>query len=163
MRPLVSFIAVSFQLSEEVNMQDKRTDVEKAQENLEKMRKSKGKLPEFLEIMARETPDIFLHHLESKDFAMHYTDLSDNCKVLICLAVSAALGMENMVESFIMSARKHEIPYEEIAHAILLARFVKSSSVFADSMAALELLKKDQTVGMGTSHHTPEGKSGESL
>jgi alkylhydroperoxidase/carboxymuconolactone decarboxylase family protein YurZ len=125
-------------------MQDKRTDVEKAQENLEKMRKSKGKLPEFLEIMARETPDIFLHHLESKDFAMHYTDLPDNCKVLICLAVSAALGMGNMVKSFILSARKHEIPHEEIVHAILLARFVKSSSVFADSMAALKLLKKDE-------------------
>jgi alkylhydroperoxidase/carboxymuconolactone decarboxylase family protein YurZ len=163
MRPLVSLIAIGFQLPEEVNMQDKRADVEKAQESLEKMRKSKGELPEFLEIMAQETPDVFLHHLESKDFAMHYTDLPDNCKVLICLAVSAALGMENMVESFIMSARKHEIPYEEIVHAILLARFVKSSTVFADSVAALKLLEKDQIVGMGTSYHTPEGKNGESL
>jgi alkylhydroperoxidase/carboxymuconolactone decarboxylase family protein YurZ len=144
-------------------MQDKRTDMEKVQESLGKMRKNKGKLPEFLEIMAQETPDVFLHHLESKDFAMHYTDLPDNCKVLICLAVSAALGMENMVESFIMSARKHEIPYEEIVHAILLARFVKSSTVFADSVAALKLLEKDQIVGMGTSYHTPEGKNGESL
>jgi alkylhydroperoxidase/carboxymuconolactone decarboxylase family protein YurZ len=94
---------------------------------------------------------------------MHYTDLPDKCKVLICLAVSAALSMEKMVESFTLSARKHEIPYKEIVHAILLARFVKSSSVFADSMAALELLEKDQIVGMGTSYHTLEGESGESL
>ena len=140
-------------------MRDKRTDMEKVQESLEKMRKSKGKLPEFLEIMAQEIPEVFLHHLESKDFTMHYTDLPDKCKVLICLAVSAALGMEKMVESFALSARKHEIPYKEIVHAILLARFVKSSSVFADSIAALELLEKDQIVGMGTSHHTPEGSA----
>ena len=125
-------------------MHVKKTDIEKVQESLEKMRKSKGKLPDFLEIMAQEKPDVFLHHLDSKDFAMHYTDLSDNCKVLICLAVSAALGMEKMVESFIISARKHEIPREEIVHAILLARFVKSSSVFADSIAAIRLLEKDE-------------------
>ena len=132
-------------LSEEVNMQNIQTEiVEKAQESLEKMRKSKGRLPDFLEIMAHETPDVFLHHLDSKDFAMHYTDLPDKCKVLICLAVSAALGLEKMVESFAMSAKKHEIPYEEVVHAILLARFVKSSSVFGESMAALKLLKKDK-------------------
>jgi alkylhydroperoxidase/carboxymuconolactone decarboxylase family protein YurZ len=108
------------------------------------MRKSKGKLPDFLEIMAQETPDVFLHHLDSKDFAMHYTDLPDKCKVLICLAASAALGLEKMVESFALSAKKHEIPYEEVVHAILLARFVKSSSVFGESMAALKLLYKDK-------------------
>lgn len=130
-------------LSEEVNMHNMRTDVERVQESLEKMRNSKGRLPDFLEIMAQETPDVFLHHLDSKDFAMHYTDLPDKCKVLICLAVSAALGLEKMVESFALSAKKHEIPCEEVVHAILLARFVKSSSVFGESMAALELLKDE--------------------
>ena len=124
-------------------MQDTRTDiVEKVQESLEKMRNSKGKLPDFLEIMAQETPDVFLHHLDSKDFAMHYTDLPDKYKVLICLAVSAALGLEKMVESFALSAKKHEIPYEEVVHAILLARFVKSSSVLGQSMSALKLIDK---------------------
>ena len=117
--------------------------MEKVQESLEKMRKSKGKLPDFLEIMAQVTPDVFLHHLDSKDFAMHYTELPDKCKVLICLASSAALGLEKMVESFVLSAKKHEIPYEEIVHAILLARFVKSSSVFGESMEALKLLQKE--------------------
>ena len=121
-----------------------RTDVvEKVQESLEKMRKSKGKLSDFLEIMAQGTPDVFLHHLDSKDFAMHYTDLPDKCKVLICLAVSAALGLEEMVESFALSAKKHEIPYEEAVHAMLLARFVKSSTVFAKSMEAIDPLRKD--------------------
>jgi alkylhydroperoxidase/carboxymuconolactone decarboxylase family protein YurZ len=107
------------------------------------MRKSKGEVARFLEIMAQETPDVFLHHLETKDFAMHYTELDDNCKVLICLAVSAALGQETMVESFAMSAQKHGIPYEEIVHAILLARFVKCSTVFSKSMEAIAFLKKD--------------------
>ena len=115
----------------------------KAQENLEKMKKSKGKVAGFLEIMAQETPDVFLHHLEIKDFAMHYTELDDNCKVLICLAVSAALGQETMVESFAISAKKHGIPYEEIVHAILLARFVKCSTAFSESMEAIAFLKKD--------------------
>jgi alkylhydroperoxidase/carboxymuconolactone decarboxylase family protein YurZ len=74
---------------------------------------------------------------------MHYTELADESKVLICLAVAAALGQEEMVESFAMSARKHEIPYEQVIHAILLARFVKSSTVFAESTKAIEFLKKD--------------------
>jgi len=117
--------------------------VKKAQESLKKMRESKGTVSEFLEIMAQEVPDVFLHHLEVKDFAMHYTELDDDCKVLICLAVSAALGQEEMVESFAMSAKKHEIPYEQIVHAILLARFVKSSTVFAKSMEAIDLLRED--------------------
>jgi alkylhydroperoxidase/carboxymuconolactone decarboxylase family protein YurZ len=141
----MEFAKEGYTLSEEVNMQNMRADiVEKVQESLEKMRKSKGELPDFLEVMAQETPDVFLHHLDSKDFAMHYTELPDKCKVLICLAVSAALGLEKMVESFAISAKKHEIPYEEAVHAILLARFVKSSSVLGESMAALKLLNKDK-------------------
>ena len=124
-------------------MQDVRADIEKkVQESLKKMRKSKGKLPDFLEIMAQEVPDVFLHHLDVKDFAMHYTELPDKYKVLICLAVSAALGLEKMVESFVVSAKKHEIPYEEVVLAILLARFVNSSSVFGESLAALKILKE---------------------
>jgi alkylhydroperoxidase/carboxymuconolactone decarboxylase family protein YurZ len=114
----------------------------KAQESLKKMRESKGTVSEFLDIMARETPDVFLHHLEVKDFTMHYTELADECKVLICLAVSAALGYEEMVESFAISAKKHEIPYEQIVHAILLARFVKSSTVFTESIEAIEAVRK---------------------
>lgn len=125
-------------------MQNMKADiVKKAEENLEKMAESKGVVADFLKIMAHETPDVFLHHLETKDFAMHYTELADECKVLICLAVAAALGQEEMVESFAMSAKKHEIPYEQIVHAILLARFVKSSTVFTESMKAIEFLKKD--------------------
>jgi len=125
-------------------LQNMKADiVKKAQESLKKMRESKGTVSEFLEIMAQEVPDVFLHHLEVKDFAMHYTELDDDCKVLICLAVSAALGQEEMVESFAMSAKKHEIPYEQIVHAILLARFVKSSTVFAKSMEAIDLLRED--------------------
>jgi len=118
--------------------------IEKAQESLKKMRESKGNISEFLEIMAQEVPDVFLHHLGVKDFAMHYTELNDECKVLICLAVSAALGYEEMVESFAISAKKHEIPYEQVVHAILLARFVKSSTPFAKSMEAIALLKEDK-------------------
>lgn len=127
-------------------MQDTQADIEKkVQESLNKMRKSKGKLPEFLEIMAEEIPDVFLHHLGTKDFAMHYTELPDKYKVLICLAVSAALGLDKMVESFSVSAKKHEIPYEEVIHAILLARFVKSSSVFSESMEALQIVRESNS------------------
>jgi len=125
-------------------VENKKADiVKKAQESLEKMRESKGSVAEFLKIMAQEVPDVFLHHLEVKDFAMHYTELDDDCKVLICIAVSAALGQEEMVESFAMSAKKHDIPYEQVVHAILLARFVKSSTALAKSMEAIALLKKD--------------------
>ena len=125
-------------------MENMKADiVKKAQESLKKMRENKGTVSEFLEIMAQEIPDVFLHHLEVKDFAMHYTELADECKVLICLAVSAALGQEEMVESFAMSAKKHEIPYEQIVHAILLARFVKSSTVFAKSMQAIDVLREN--------------------
>jgi len=122
---------------------EKADIVKKAQESLEKMRESKGSVAEFLKIMAQEVPDVFLHHLGVKDFTMHYTELDDDCKVLICIAVSAALGQEEMVESFAMSAKKHDIPYEQVVHAILLARFVKSSTALAKSMEAISLLKKD--------------------
>jgi len=45
MRPLV-LLAISSQLSEEVDMKDKLADIEKAQESLGKMGRSKDGLPE---------------------------------------------------------------------------------------------------------------------
>ena len=114
---------------------------EEAKEILERMRQKRGKLPSFLDFLCEELPDVLVRHVKDKQFAMDYTELPDRFKILICLAAAAVLGDEEMVESFIQAGKSHEVPKEEMVHAVLLARYVKSSTVLKNSAKGLELLK----------------------
>ena len=111
-----------------------------AKEMIERMRNKRGILPSFLEILAEEFPDLLVEHVHNKRFAMEYTELDDRYKILICLGAAAIMGDEEMVESFIRSGKTHGVPKEEMVQAILLARFVKSSTVLKSSAKGMALL-----------------------
>ena len=109
----------------------------KALEMLDKMKAKRTEVPAFLEYLAHELPDIFVRHQEDKYFAMHYGNLPEKVKVLICLAVCAALGEEEMVHSYLHAGRDHGATEEELLQAILLARFVKASAALKTGTEAM--------------------------
>ena len=117
---------------------DAKTEAKKM---LERMRQKRGELPAFLDLLGEEFPEILVRHVKDKQFAMEYTELPDKYKILICLGAAAVLGDEDVIESFIRSGKTHEVPNDEMIHAILLARFVKSSSVLKNSAKGLALLE----------------------
>ena len=114
-----------------------------AKEMLERMKKKRGVLPSFLDTLCEQLPDVMVEHVYNKRFAMDYTELDDRYKILICIGAAAVLGDEEVIESFIRSGKTHEVPEKEMVQAILLARFVKSTSVLKSSAKGMKLLEKE--------------------
>ncbi|RKY58777.1 MAG: hypothetical protein DRP94_05420 [Candidatus Latescibacterota bacterium] len=122
-----------------VNMEDVKA---KAEQMLRKMKQKRSDVPKFLEFMAEELPEIFVRHQQDKQFAMHFGELPEKCKVLICLAISAALNQQDMVRSYMIAGKDHGATDEEMLQAILLARFVKASTVLKDGTEAMMKLRE---------------------
>jgi len=113
----------------------------KARQMLRKMREKRSDIPEFLEFMAEELPEVFVRHQEDKQFAMHFGEIPEKFKVLICLAVSTALNQHEMAHSYLIAGEDHGATEEEMLQAILLARFVKASTVLKDGTETLIKLR----------------------
>jgi len=122
-----------------VPMQDVRA---KARQMFRRMQGRRSDVPEFLKFLSEELPEIFVRHQEDKQFAMHFGELPEKCKVLICLAISAALNQQDMVRSYMIAGKDHGATDEEMLQAILLARFVKASTVLKDGTEAMMKLRK---------------------
>jgi len=119
---------------------------DKARQMLQQMKKRRSDVPGFLEFMAEALPELFVRHQQDKHFAMHFAGLPDKYKVLICLAVSAALNQPEMVSSYLVAGEDHGSTEEEMLQAILLARFVKASTVIKDGAEAwMNLHRERQT------------------
>ncbi len=110
---------------------------QKAISMLNQMKKKRSEIPAFLEYLASDLPEVFVRHQEDKQFAMHYGTLPEKTKVLICLAVCAALGEEEMVCSYVIAGQDHGATEEELLQTILLARFVKASTALKDGTCAI--------------------------
>ncbi len=119
---------------------------QKALAMLDQMKTKRSEVPEFLEYLAHELPEVFIHHQEDKHFAMHYAALPEKVKVLICLAACAALGEEEMIRSYLIAGQDHGATEEELLQAILLARFVKASTVLRDGTRAIMMQKENKSV-----------------
>ena len=109
----------------------------KAEYMLEQMKTKRSEVPKFLEFLARELPEVFVRHQEDKHFAMHYAALPEKVKVLVCLAACAALGEDEMIRSYLIAGRDHGATDQELRQAILLARFVKASTVLKAGTQAI--------------------------
>jgi len=66
--------------------------------------------------------------------------IPEKYKHLIMVAVSAALGCEMCTEVFTKIAKRKGVSEEEIAEAILVARFAMASTIFATATPALRWL-----------------------
>ena len=66
-------------------------------------------------------------------------------KHMIMIAVAAAVSSHLCTETFMKFAKRAGVSKEEIAEAIIAARFALASTVFASAVEGLDSLARDNT------------------
>ena len=98
------------------------------------MESEAGFRPETMELLRQILPSAVFEHARNKRFAFGGEALQPKVKMLLTIAVAAALGSERCIENYVRSAHK----------ALLLARFVKATTVISASTPALRYLSEEQ-------------------
>ena len=116
---------------------DRRVDLEQL---LTKMAEDLGEEPKPMRLLGRLAPDAVFEHATNKNFVFAKEAIPAKYKLLASIAISAALGSETCTTNYVKSALRKGITRAEITEAILLARFIKGTTVVAASVPAMELL-----------------------
>ena len=107
---------------------------------LEAMSADLGKKPETMELLSQLSEKAVFEHVANKNFAMLGAQIPPKYKLLMSLAVSSALGSERCITQYTQVALRKGISKEEIVETLLLARFVKGTTVMSASTEAMRLL-----------------------
>lgn len=107
---------------------------------LEAMAADLGRKPETMELLSKLNEKAVFEHAANKNFAMSGGLLPPKYKLLMSIAISAALGSERCITQYTEVAIRKGISRDEIVEALLLARFVKGTTVMSASTEAMRLL-----------------------
>ncbi len=107
---------------------------------LQEMTMELGESPETMELFSQLNEEAVFEHVANKGFAFSGKHIPAKYKLLMSLAISAALGIEKCINTYTQVALRKGISEEEIVEAILLARFVKGTTVVSSSTAAFRML-----------------------
>lgn len=107
---------------------------------IDRMTKEAGFPPETMQVLGQLMPDAVYEHMENKKFVFSLDTLSPKVKLLLSVAVAAAIGSDRCTDNYVRSARNKGISKDEIMEALLLARFVKATTVIATAMPAMQRL-----------------------
>lgn len=110
------------------------------QQVLKAMTAEMGRNPETMVLLAQVNEKAVFEHAANKKFAMSGEHIPKKYKILMSLAASAAMGAEKCINNYTHAALKNGISKEEIVEALVVARFVKASSVFSSSTDALKMI-----------------------
>lgn len=113
-------------------------------ELLEAMENELGSEPHVMKLLSRLQEKAVFEHAQNKNFAMSGTYIPPKYKLLISIAISAVLGDGNCTETYTRVARRKGVEVEEIMEALILARFVKATTVLSTASRAMEFLIEDQ-------------------
>lgn len=111
---------------------------------LERMANDAGFRPETMELLGQFAPEAVFEHAQNKQFAFSGPSLPPKMKMLLTIAVAAALGSDRCTENYVRSARNKGVSTDEIVEALLVARFVKATTVISASTPALRWLVEEQ-------------------
>ena len=114
------------------------------EELLDAMENELGSEPHVMKLLSKLDEKAVFEHVANKNFAMSGQNIPMKYKLLINIAVSAALSEENCAEIYTRVARRKGVSVDEIMEAILLARFVKATNVLNTSTKAMEFLLEDK-------------------
>ncbi len=117
--------------------QQKKPSIEQM---LKMMAEELGETPITMENLAKLNEKIVYEHAANKQFAMSGDKIPTKYKLLMSLSISAALGVENCIDTYTKVALRNGISSEEILEAIVLARFVKGTTVISTSTNAMQLV-----------------------
>ncbi len=107
---------------------------------LEAMAADLGRKPETMELLSKLNEKAVFEHAANKNFAMGGSQIPPKYKLLMSIAISAALGSERCIAQYTEVAIRKGISKDEIVDALLLARFVKGTTVMSASTEAMRLL-----------------------
>ena len=107
---------------------------------LKMMAEELGETPLTMKNLAKLNEKIVREHAANKQFAMSGDKIPPKYKLLMSLSISAALGVENCIDTYTKVALRNGISSEEILEAIVLARFVKGTTVISTSTNAMQLV-----------------------
>jgi len=114
------------------------------QQLLEAMTAEMGRNPETMVLLSQVNESAVFEHVANQNFAMSGTNIPPKYKLLINLAASAAMGAEKCINNYTNMALKSGMSKEEIVEALILARFVKASSVMSASTDALRMIVNNE-------------------
>jgi len=114
------------------------------QQLLEAMTAEMGRNPETMVLLSQVNESAVFEHVANQNFAMSGTNIPPKYKLLINLAASAVMGAEKCINNYTNMALKSGISKEEIVEALILARFVKASSVMSASTDALRMIVNNE-------------------
>ncbi len=109
-------------------------------EMLKMMAEELGETPVTMEYLSKLNEKVVYEHAANKQFAMSGDKIPMKFKLLMSLAISAALGVENCIDTYTKVALRKGISSEEILESILLARFVKGTTVISTSTNAMKMV-----------------------
>ena len=114
------------------------------QELLKAMEAELGSEPETMVLLSKLDAKTVFEHASSKQFAMGGEHIPPKYKLLMSIAISAALGAESCMEVYTKVARNKGVSLDEIKETIMLTRFVKGTTVLNTSTNALRLLFEEE-------------------
>lgn len=109
-------------------------------ELLKKFEAESGGDPKPMRLLAEFAPEGVFEHARGMNFVMGREAIPPKYKVLMSIAVVAALGSQRCINTYVRMAKHKGFSNDEIIEALLVARFIKSATVISDSTEALEFL-----------------------
>jgi len=113
----------------------------KIEQILATMTQEIGETPELMLHLSKLNPDMFLEHVSNKKFAYEGPQIPPKYKILMSLAISAAMGIEPCINTYTKLALRKGITPAEILETLQLTRYVKGTSVIAAAQEAIKMVK----------------------
>jgi len=116
---------------------------------LDSMKKEYGGEPKVMKLLSQLNEAAVFEHATNKNFVMSGPHIPPKYKLLVSIAISAALGSENCTETYTRVARNKGITPEEIMEAILVARFISATTVVNTASSTMQFLLKEDGAHKG--------------
>ena len=120
-------------------MEEKKPTVDQI---LQMMAESLGGEPRPMVLMSKVLPEWIPKQAQERKFVFNLPHIPAKYKHLIMIAVAASVSSHMCTETFIKIAKRAGVSEEEIAEAIIAARFALASTVFASATEGLEYLTR---------------------
>ena len=107
---------------------------------LQMMTENLGEEPRPVVLMSKVIPEMVFKQAQDRKFVFNLPNCSSKYKLLIMIAVAAAVSSHLCTETFIKIAERSGVRKEETGEAIITARFALASTVFASATEGLDFL-----------------------
>ncbi len=112
------------------------------EEMLKMMEERLGQEPRPMVLMSKLIPELIPKHMQDMKFVMELPNIPTKYKQLIMIAVTIAFGSPHCTENQIRIAHRAGVSKEEIAEAIITARFALGATTVVTATEGMEYLLK---------------------